>query len=295
MHTHNHSHDHTHEHHHASRWLWFTIFFNILIVIAQCIGWMISWSLSLLSDAIHNASDVVSLLLSYIWEIFSKKKANQNYTFWYKKMEVLIAFINAISLIIIWIFIIIESFQRFFSPWESFNVIIMFWVGCIGLLWNLFWLIVLYKEKDHNLNKKSAYLHILYDTISSIIVVFWGIIIYYTWWIQLDLILSIIISLFIIISWWKLLFSSWHILIQWVPTSLNLEYIEKEILNLWWILNIHNMHVWNIDSNEIFFSAHVVIENSLIFETTQEKIKHILHDTLKITSSNIQIETKICT
>jgi len=145
-----------HNHSHApsgKNGLLISIILNSWIVIAEFIGWIMSWSLALLSDAIHNLSDVISLILSYFWEKISKKKSDKKHSFAFKRAEVIIAFVNAIALILIWFYIIYEAINRFYLQNIEINSSLMLIVWFIGFLWNAISIFFLFKEKEDNLNK----------------------------------------------------------------------------------------------------------------------------------------------
>ncbi len=286
-----------HNHSHApsgKNGLLISIILNSWIVIAEFIGWIMSWSLALLSDAIHNLSDVISLILSYFWEKISKKKSDKKHSFAFKRAEVIIAFVNAIALILIWFYIIYEAINRFYLQNIEINSSLMLIVWFIGFLWNAISIFFLFKEKEDNLNKKSAYLHLLYDTISSVIVVIWWIIIYFTWYFIIDLIASIIISIFVIKSGFGIFKSSLHILMQWVPENMDIEKITNDLKHINWIKDIHEIHIWNIDSNDVFFSAHMLAWKNTDKDILIKTINKYLHDNYEIHHTSLQIETLKC-
>jgi len=289
--THNHNHWISSENKNG---LIISIILNSFIVVAEFIWWILSWSLALLSDAFHNLSDVVSLILSYIWELLSKKEKSNKYTFALKRAEVIIAFVNAITLIVIWFYIIYEAIERYFSTPIEINSSLMLIVWFIWLLWNLVSIFYLFKEKEDNLNKKSAYLHLLYDTISSVLVVIWWIIIFYTNWFIIDLIASIIISIFVIKSGFEILKQSLHILMQWVPANVKINEITKKIEKIKEIKEIHNLHIWSIDSNDMFLSAHIVIKEKTNTDKLIKNINKILDDNFHIHHTSLQIENEKC-
>lgn len=288
-------HNHNHSHHSDNKnWLIISIFLNSFIVIWEFIGWIMSWSLALLSDAIHNLSDVLSLIFSYFWEKISKKKWDKKHSFDYKRAEVIIAFINSLTLVLIWFYIIYEAIMRFFSDKIEVNSTIMFVVWFIWLFWNLVSIFFLHKEKEDNLNKKSAYLHLLYDAVSSVLVVFWWILIYFTWFYIIDLVASIIISFFVIKSWYEILKKSLHILMQWVPEWIDVEEISNKIKQISWVKDIHFLHVWSIDSNEIFLSSHILTNDKVNNDDLIKEINELLHENYEIHKTSLQLENKIC-
>lgn len=276
------------------KWLIISIILNSFIVIAEFIGWILSWSLSLLSDAIHNLSDVISLIFSYIWEKLSLKKWDNKHSFDYKRAEVIIAFINSITLILVWFYIIYEAISRFYLQETEINSLIMLSIWSIGLLWNLASIFFLFSEKEDNLNKKSAYLHLLYDSISSVIVVIWWVLIYFTWYYIIDLIASIVISIFVIKSGFWVFKSALHILMQWVPENIDIEKINNDLKNISWVKNIHDLHIWNIDSNDIFLSSHIISEKNINKDKLIETINKYLNDNYEIHHTSLQIELINC-
>lgn len=271
------------------KWLLISIILNSGIVIAEFVGWIISWSLALLSDAFHNLSDVIALILSYVWELVWKKQANKTHTFAFKRAEVIIAFVNSLALIGIWWYIIYEAIVRFFWATIEINSSMMLIVWSIWFLWNFISIFFLHKEKDDNLNKKSAYLHLLYDTISSVLVVIWWIIIYYTDWFIVDLIASIIISLFVIKAWFGVFKDSLHILMQWVPEHMDIDEIQKAIKSVQWVKEISEFHIWNIDSNDIFLSAHIVAIDNHKKADIIETINKLLDEKFDIHHTALQV------
>ena len=282
-----------HDHNHAHGKLGWTIILNIVITISEYVGGIMSGSLSLIADASHNLSDVISLIISYFGERISKKHPNEHHSFGYKRAEVFTALINAISLFAIGIFILYEAWDRLDSNY-TISLGIMFGVGFIGLLGNFFSIIILSKEKDKNLNMKSAYLHLFYDTISSIFVLISAVVIYYTGLIILDLIVSIFIALMIFYSGFGMVKNSIHILMQGVPNNLNARSIKKEIGLINNITKVHSFYVWAIDSNEVILSCHICKKDIKVKnDDLLNEINKMLKDKYKITNTTIQIEEKL--
>ncbi|HSM62691.1 MAG TPA: cation diffusion facilitator family transporter, partial [Gillisia sp.] len=142
--------------------LLFSIFLNIGITLAHVVGGLLSGSLALLSDALHNFSDVLSLLVSYIANILSKRDASLNHTFGYKRAEIVAAFVNASTLIVVAILLIIEAVKRFQNP-ESINSSLVIWLSLLAIVGNGLSVLLLKKDSEANLNMRSAYLHLLTD------------------------------------------------------------------------------------------------------------------------------------
>jgi len=183
---HNHSHNHSHSHPELKgKNLLISIILNILITVAQVIGGLVSGSLSLLSDALHNFSDVLSLIVSYIANLLAKKKASIDKTFGYKRAEILAAFINASTLIIVAILLIVEAVKRFQNP-EPIDSNLVIWLSLLGIVANGFSVLLLKKDADVNMNMRSAYLHLLTDMLASVAVLIGGLLMmfYEVFWVD---------------------------------------------------------------------------------------------------------------
>jgi len=170
-----HSHNHSHTHHGdlKGRNLLISILLNILITVAQIIGGLVSGSLSLLSDALHNSSDVISLVISYVAIKLSKKSASLHKTFGYKRADILAAFINAATLVVVALFLIIEAVKRFQNPQEIESNLVI-WLSLLGILANGFSVLLLKRDAESNMNMKSAYLHLFTDMLASVAVLIGG-------------------------------------------------------------------------------------------------------------------------
>lgn len=268
-HKHN-NHDHVHGFHHShnhnpkeyGKSLLVIILLNLIITIAEYIGGIISGSLGLVSDATHNLSDVLSLILGFFGEKISSRKASKKHSFGLKRFEILTALINGLLLWGIAIFIIIEAFRRFKNP-VNISIELMLIIAFIGLFGNLFSVLILNKDKSHNLNMKAAYLHLFYDTISSVAIIIIGIIIYFTNFLFLDLLISILISIMIIFSGFDVIKKSFNIFMQGVPEHLNFDEIHNTLLKIKGVKSVHDIHIWAIDSNEVFLSCHVCLDKNI--------------------------------
>ncbi len=285
-----HNNEHSHQHHHISgKNIGIAVFLNIFITIAQLIGGIISGSVALITDALHNFSDVVSLLLSFYTNRLAKKDRTNNFTYGYKRAEILSAFINSITLIAIAIFLIIEAIKRFFNPEPILSdLVIYFALGSIII--NVLSVLILHKEAKENINIKSAYLHLLTDVMTSIAVMFGGIIMKYTNIFWIDSLLSIIIAFYLIFSSYKLLLTSIKILMQATPENVDIIDIRDQILCLKKVDDLKNIHLWQLDDKESFFEANIFIKNDILlsdFEKIMIEIKKILENN-NIKNYNIQ-------
>ena len=278
------------EEHDTDKKIGWVILFNLVITIAEYIGGFISGSLSLISDAGHNLTDVISLILGYFGEKVSQKEPTKKHTFGFKRAEIFTALLNSLSLLVIGIFIIFEAIKRIGSD-EQINTGVMLIVAIIGLAGNLVSVLVLHKDKDHNLNTKAAYMHLFFDTLSSVLVIAVGVIIYFTHLTILDLAASVAISMMILFSGFEILKKTIHILMQGLPENMDFEEVYKKITSIKEIKSIHGLHIWAIDSNEVFLSCHVCIDkqnnhqNDII-----KKINSLLEKDFGISHTSIQVE-----
>ncbi len=290
---HNHNHSHSHSQIGGNRLkLILVILFNSVITVAEYIGGIVSGSLALISDAGHNLSDVFSLILGYAGERVSEMDSGKKYTFGLKRFEVLIALINALSLVMIGGFIVYEAVDRFQNPVEI-DVAIMLPVAVIGLLGNVFSIMVLSKNKNSNLNMKAAFLHLLYDAISSIGVIVAGVVIYYTDLLIVDLILSCVIVVMIIWSSKDILRESLRIFLQGMPDHIDRDVIYESIKEIEDVGDVHGLHIWSINSNEVFLSCHILVDTLKNRADTDGIIKNVnlmLEEKFNISHTTLQIE-----
>jgi len=262
MHSHDHSHSHGHNHagsaHTTARFLW-VIVFNVVITVAEYIGGVLSGSLALLSDAGHNLSDVLSLVLGYIGQKVSAREPGRKYTFGLKRFEVLIALVNALGLLFIGGYIVVEAFQRYNNP-VDIQPGIMLPVALIGLAGNVFSILVLQSSRKDNLNMKAAFLHLLYDAISSVAVIITGVVVLFTGWMVLDLVVSLVIVFMIVWSSMDILRDAVRIFMQGVPRNIDPEEVYQGILDVPQVSTVHGLHIWSVSSTEIFLSCHICVD-----------------------------------
>lgn len=286
-----HNHQHNHTHNISGKNLGIAVFLNILITIAQVIGGFLSGSMALLTDALHNFSDVISLLLSYFTNRLAKRKSTTKQTFGFKRAEILSAFVNSVTLIAIAIFLIVEAVERFLNPEPvKADLVIYFALGSIVI--NIISVLLLQKDSKNSLNIKSAYLHLLTDVMTSVAVMIGGILMKYFGIYRIDSVLSIIIAIYLIFSSYKLLWASIKILMQFTPHEVNVMDISDEISNLADVKNIHHIHLWQLNDKDMFFEAHIDLEKDIKITEFQNILLQIEKTLLEnsITHFNIQPE-----
>jgi len=293
---HSHSHNHSHGHDLKGRNLLISILLNIIITAAQVVGGFISGSLSLLSDALHNLSDVISLIISYVAAKLSLKSASIHKTFGYKRAEILAAFINAATLVVIAIFLIIEAVERFQNPKEIESNLVI-WLSLLGILVNGFSVLLIKPDAKNNMNMKSAYLHLFTDMMASVAVLIGGLLMkfYQLYWV--DSLLTVIIALYLIIMGYDLLKQSYKVLMLFTPDDIQIKAIVNEIQQLPLIKNVHHVHVWQLNEKETHLEAHIDFEKDIAlseFDIILNKIEELLYHKFQINHINIQPEYGKC-
>ena len=273
--------------------LFFSIILNISITVAQFIGGIISGSLSLLSDAVHNLSDVISLIISYIANILTnRKKQTSQQTFGYKRAEIVAAFINSASLIVIAVFLAFEAVKRLQNPIElESNIVIA--LALLAIFANGFSVLLLKKDAHHNLNMKAAYLHLLSDMLTSVAVLIGGLLMKFFQIYWLDGVLTIIISLYLLFMSWHIFRDSLQILMLFAPKHIKIEEIQKEIIKIDGVKNMHHVHIWQLNDSELHFDAHIEFKKDISlseFDIKCKEIEKILSKKFDIHHSFLQPE-----
>jgi cobalt-zinc-cadmium efflux system protein len=287
-------HDHTHQHHKdmKGRNLLISIFLNILITIAQVIGGVLSGSLSLLSDALHNFSDVISLIVSYVAARLSKQKASLQRTFGYKRAEILAAFINASTLVIVAVLLIIEAFKRFQDPQEIESTLVI-WLALVAILGNGFSVLLLKKDSKNNMNMRSAYLHLLTDMMASVAVLIGGLLMKYFQWFWVDSLLTFMIALYLIWVGYDLLIKSSKMLMLFTPEHINIKHVVRAVHQIPKVNRLHHIHIWGLNDDELHLEAHLDFDEDITiseFDMILHQIEKMLHDDFAINHVNIQPE-----
>jgi cobalt-zinc-cadmium efflux system protein len=293
------THSHTHNHSHAKlkgRNLFISIFLNIIITVAQVIGGLISGSLSLLSDALHNFTDVISLIVSYIATVLAGKSASLHKTFGYKRAEILAAFVNAATLVIVAVLLIKEAIIRFQHP-QVIESGIVIWLSLLGIIANGLSVLLLKSDSDKNMNMRSAYLHLLTDMLASVAVLIGGLLMkfYEIYWV--DSVLTLVIALYLIWVGFDLLKDSFHVLMLFAPENIPVTDIVNEVQKIEEIKNVHHVHVWQLNEEETHFEAHIDFNNDISlsqFDAILVKIEELLYHKFNINHVNIQPEFGKC-
>jgi len=237
---------------------------TLLILFAEVIGGIISKSLALLSDAGHMLTDVFALGLSMIAMRIGRRPSDRRATFGYQRIGLLAAVFNAVSLIVIALFIFYESYHRFLSPAQIHTTTMLIIAG-VGLIGNILIALILgHSHKD--LNIKSAWLHVLGDTLSSVGVIISGIIIYYTGWLYADPVASILIGIIILFGGIRVIREALTIFLEMAPAGFDVETIIKKVAEIPGVMGIHDVHLWSPSHRNVAFSAHIWVHDQKLSE-----------------------------
>ena len=284
---------HNHSHHEVKgKNLLFSIVLNIVITVAQVIGGILSGSLALISDALHNFSDVLTLIFSYIATVLSKKKASINQTFGYKRAELIAAFINSLTLIIVTIYLIFEASLRFSNP-QPIKSNLVIWMSLLGIAVNGISALMLKKDAEHNINMKSAYVHLFTDMLASIAVLIGGILMKYYQIYWIDSVLTFAIALYLIYVGIDLLKDSTKMLMLFTPSNIDIKEIIREVHKISGVNKLHHIHVWHLNDHELHLEAHLDCAEDIKmseFNVLLEKIERVLLRKFNINHTNIQPE-----
>jgi cobalt-zinc-cadmium efflux system protein len=267
---------------------------NALFVIVEVVAGILNNSMSLLTDAGHNLSDVASLVLSLIALRLAKKKSSEKFTYGYKKTTVLAAFFNAVLLLIAIGILGFESVHRLFNP-AAVRGNIIAWVAGAGIFVNIITALMFFRNRKSDLNIKSAYLHMMSDALVSIGVVAGGILITYTGWYWVDPAIGLIIMVVILFGTWSLLTESFRLSVDAVPPDINIQEIKDIITSQENIVEAHHIHVWALSTTENALTAHVSLNEALSFDEKMILVQNLKHELLHhhIHHSTIEIETEL--
>jgi cobalt-zinc-cadmium efflux system protein len=298
-HSHSHDHSHGHGHHHHDHTpkidslntaFIVGIILNSAFVIAEVIAGLYSGSLSLLTDAGHNLSDVAGLALALLAFKLTKVSSNSKFTYGYKRSTIIVSFFNAVILFASVGVIAYEAIIRFIHP-EVISGSTMAFVALGGIFVNAITAYLFVKGKDKDLNIKGAYLHMAMDAIVSFGVVISGVIIYFTHLYWIDSVVSLVIAVVILRGTWSLLKDSLRLEMDGVPKEMDLEKIKTELMKAKGVVDVHHMHVWALSTTENALTAHLVVDPAHItlFDNIKHDLRHRLEH-LDITHSTFEPE-----
>lgn len=285
---------HSHTHNHAvtslNRAFLTGIVLNLVFVLVEFGAGILFDSMALLSDAGHNLSDVVSLILALLAFRLAKVKSSPNYTYGYKKSTILVSLLNAVILLVAVGAILVESIGKIKNPQPVPGGAIA-WVAGVGVLINAFTALLFIKDKEKDLNIKGAYLHMAADALVSVGVLVAGIIIRQTGWYVIDPVIGIIVAIVILFSTWGLLRDSLRLSLDGVPAGIDVRKIKKRMGGIPGVKEVHHLHIWAISTTENALTAHIVTDDMEHMEKIKNELKEALEQS-GIHHVTLEFETK---
>ena len=267
------------------------IVFNALITAAEFVAGLITGSLSLLADAAHNLNDTASMGVSLVARRISGRDANRRRTFGYDRAELIGAFINLITLILIALYLLVEAVRRFFNP-QTIAGDLMIIVGAITLAANVATALVLYKPSKGSLNIKSAFIHIVADAMGSAAVMLGGWLIMSYGWTIVDPILTIAIAGYILAQSYKMLRETISIFMETAPKDFDFDEMIRRITAMEGVQNVHHVHLWRLDENRVALEAHVCVARRDLdeMERIKDAVKRRLRDDYGVSHATLEFE-----
>ncbi|MBL07972.1 MAG: cation transporter [Rhodobiaceae bacterium] len=282
---------HHHHEHGNDKNLIVAISINLFLTFAQFFGGLISGSLALIADAIHNLSDAVSLGIAIFARAIGRKTADEFRTFGYKRAEVIAALINLTLMLIISLYLIYEAIWRFIEPQIISGWIVIIIAG-IALIVDLYTSVITYRLSENNMNMKAAFLHNLSDALASIGVVIAGSLILLYEWFWVDSLITMIIAGYILLQTFKMFPNSVNFLMDATPNNISIEDVKTSMSLIKGVEDVHHIHVWNLDEQRVALEAHVVTGAESLKDnaTIKEAIKKSLQEKYDIDHSTLEFE-----
>lgn len=294
---HSHGHGHHHHHHHGTgsilRW---SLIVTTLFVVVELVAGIQAHSLALLSDAGHNFTDALALGLAWAGVYLESKPADETKTYGYHRAGVLAAFINALTLVGLSLWILYEAVTRLRAP-ESVHETVMMAVAGLGLAVNTGIMLALRGASHGDLNVRGAFIHMLGDALGSVAIIAGAVVIRFTGWQQVDPILSILLAVLIAYTAWDIVRESLNILLEGLPRDMNLGEVSAAVRAIEGVLDVHDLHIWSLGSSTHALSCHVLIEDvpPSSSEVILRRMNAMLLDKFDIGHTTIQFEHVGCT
>ena len=294
MTTHSH-HNHTNAEASWGRRLVASMVMNLIIPAVQIYGGIISGSMALISDALHNLSDFISLVINYVALLLGRRGPTHKQTFGYKRVEILATLISVSLLYGVGFYIAIEAWQRLRAPQPIAGQLVI-WIALLGFAGNIISALMLHSGSKVNLNMKSAFLHMLSDAATSLVVAILGIVWIFKPWFWLDPVFSWLIVGLILYSGWGLLKDSFLILMNATPPGIDLSEIQNALESLEGVSDIHDLHVWNPSAENIALAVHITVPDQMLgkVDDLATRIRSILLEKFKIDHPTLQFECNTC-
>jgi cobalt-zinc-cadmium efflux system protein len=280
---------HAHRYQHSKRRLTLAFASQLIFLVVELVGGLLTNSLALLADAGHMLSDVFALGLSLLALVYAAKPPTPRKTYGYHRLEILAALVNGLILWAMAAFIIYEAYGRLHQPPAITGFPLMIIAG-LGLLVNLFGVAILYPAKDQGINLRSAFLHLLADSLGSLAAIAAGLAIYFQGWYWFDPLAGAVIAVLIIIGSWQLVWEAADILMEAAPGHLDLAGVARDLEAYPGVQEIHDLHVWSISSGLLALSVHVVLADSRDRDCLTWELEDLLARRYGLEHTTIQLE-----
>lgn len=290
-----HQHNHNHEEASWGKRLVVSMIMNLIIPAVQIYGGIISGSMALISDALHNLSDFISLVINYVALAIGRRGPTDQQTFGYKRVEIFATLVSVGLLYGTGFYIAIEAWHRFRAPQPIAGQLVI-WIALLGFAGNIISALMLRSGSKVNLNMKSAFLHMLSDAATSLVVAILGVVWIFKPWFWLDPAFSWLIVGMILFSGWGLLKDSILILMNATPPGISLQDIQKALESLEGVKEIHDLHVWNPSAESIALAVHITVPDQMLGKVDElaERVRTVLADKFKIDHPTLQFESNTC-
>lgn len=268
---------------------------NLIIPVVQIAGGIISGSMALISDALHNLTDFISLLINYGALLIGLRGPTYKQTFGYKRVEIFATVISVAMLYGIGFFIAVEAWQRWRNPQPIAGQYVI-WIALLGFAGNMISAWMLHSGAKVNLNMKSAFLHMMSDAATSLVVALLGVVWLFKPWFWLDPLFSWIIVVMIVYSGWGMLKESFLILMNATPPGIDLDDIQQTLKSIDGITQIHDLHVWNPSAESIALAVHINVPDQMLsgVDELAENVRKVLLEKFKIDHPILQFECNSC-
>lgn len=273
--------------------LWWAVGANILLTVAQVIGGIVSGSLSLIADALHNFSDAASLLIALVAIRIGRKPPDQFKTFGYKRAETVAALINLTTLIIIGLYLCYEAIMRFITPEPIAGWTIVIVAG-IALVVDVFTALLTYSQSKNSMNIRAAFLHNLTDALASVGVIIAGTLILLYGWVWTDAAMTLLIAGYVLYHGFAEIPKAIHLLMEGTPEGISIDDVMEAMEAIEGVNNVHHVHIWQLDEQHNALEAHVVIKDQSDIDDMKVELKKILKDSFSIDHSTLEFELKNC-
>ena len=286
---------HIHHHHHGEvtqksvKLLILSFAINMLLSVAEIVGGIISGSVSLIGDALHNTSDAFSILIAVIAFKIGNKKASAKYTYGFKRAEIIGGFVNLILLFISGCYLLVEGIERLINP-QQIDGLLIIWISVLALIIDALTAKISHHDAHHNSNMKMVFIHNLADALGSIGVIVSGLCIMWFDLYRVDGIVALLIAFYMIFQSVVSFPQIVNILMNAAPDNVDIEQVKNALLSIKNIKNVHHLHLWCISEHNVAIECHIESDNNdIIVEATQ-----LLKDKFGITHCNFQVENKSC-